>query len=133
MITYEPIGFIEVEGEPSREKESFVVVRPDLAEGLLGLDEFSLGIVIYHLHLASFNGPIKVRSGERVGIFATRSPNRPNPIGISVVEILEVKGNRVKVRGLNAFNGTPVLDIKPYDRWDSVANPRVPRWHQVQH
>ncbi|BCS93844.1 SAM-dependent methyltransferase [Metallosphaera javensis (ex Sakai et al. 2022)] len=132
MITYEPIGFVEVEGEPSRGKECFVVVRPELAEGLTGLEQFSHGIIIYHLHLSHFNGLIKVRGGEKVGVFATRSPNRPNPIGISVVEILEVKGNRVKVRGLNAFNGTPVLDIKPYDRWDSVINPQVPGWHQVQ-
>ncbi|MEM4080099.1 MAG: TrmO family methyltransferase, partial [Metallosphaera sp.] len=41
-------------------------------------------------------------------------------------------GNRLKVTGINALDGTPVLDIKPYDKWDSIPNPRVPKWHNVQ-
>ncbi len=123
---------MEISGEPSREKESTVVIFERFKEGLVGLDQFSNAIVLYHLHLSSFSGLVKERNGVRVGIFATRSPNRPNPIGLSVVEVLEIRGTKIKVKGLNAFNGTPVLDVKPYDKWDCVPNPRVPKWHQVQ-
>nr|WP_246263852.1 tRNA (N6-threonylcarbamoyladenosine(37)-N6)-methyltransferase TrmO [Metallosphaera tengchongensis] len=121
-----------MEGEPSRGKESLIVIHEEFVEGLVGLDQFSHCIVIYHLDRTNSFELIKRRNGHEVGVFATRSPNRPNPIGISVAEILEVTENKVKVRGVNAYNGTPVLDLKPYDRWDSVQNPKVPSWHQVQ-
>ena len=57
---------------------------------------------------------IKTDSSER-GVLATRSPCRPNPIGITVAEILKIEGNRIKVTGLDALNETPILDIKPYE------------------
>jgi tRNA-Thr(GGU) m(6)t(6)A37 methyltransferase TsaA len=63
-----------------------------------------------------------------LGIFATRTPYRPNPIGLTLVELLRVEGNVVTVRGLDAFDGTPVLDIKPFDYWDLVEDARVPEW-----
>ncbi len=63
-----------------------------------------------------------------LGIFATRTPHRPNPIGLTLVELLRVEDNVVTVRGLDAFNGTPVLDIKPFDYWDMVEDVRVPEW-----
>ncbi len=64
-----------------------------------------------------------------VGIFATRSPQRPNPIGICAVELLDVRGNLLRVRGLDALNGTPVLDIKPYlSGRDLIENTRVGEW-----
>ncbi|MEM3317849.1 MAG: tRNA (N6-threonylcarbamoyladenosine(37)-N6)-methyltransferase TrmO [Metallosphaera sp.] len=125
------MGYVEVNGQPSRKTESTIVVFDEYSEGLLGLEQFSHAIVIYHLHLARFESLVKDK-GERVGVFATRSPNRPNPIGISVVELIEIQGNRLKVTGINALDGTPVLDIKPYDKWDSIPNPRVPKWHNVQ-
>ena len=52
--------------------------------------------------------------GSEYGVFATRSPDRPNPIGICVVDVIEIKGGRIRVHGLDAVDGTPVLDIKPY-------------------
>jgi tRNA (Thr-GGU) A37 N-methylase len=63
-----------------------------------------------------------------IGAFAARTNLRPNPIGLTVVELLEVKDNVLTVRGLDAFNDTPVLDIKPYDPWDVAAEVRVPSW-----
>jgi tRNA (Thr-GGU) A37 N-methylase len=63
-----------------------------------------------------------------VGIFATRFPNRPNPIGVTVVEIVSVEKPLIRVKGLDAWTGTPVLDIKPYDYYDIVKNPKVPWW-----
>ena len=64
-----------------------------------------------------------------VGRFATRSPTRPNPIGKTTVKLLERRGNILKVTGLDAIDGTPVIDIKPYiPGYDSVLDTRVPPW-----
>jgi tRNA (Thr-GGU) A37 N-methylase len=63
-----------------------------------------------------------------VGIFATRTPNRPNPIGLTRVRLLNIEGNIITVQGLDAFNGTPVLDIKPFDSWDTTKAFQVPDW-----
>ena len=63
-----------------------------------------------------------------LGAFATRTPHRPNPIGLTLVELLELEGNVVTVRGLDAFDGTPILDIKPFDYWDVAEYARVPEW-----
>jgi formylmethanofuran dehydrogenase subunit E len=64
-----------------------------------------------------------------VGRFATRSPSRPNAIGICAVELLDVRGTVLRVRGLDALDGTPVLDLKPYlERGDAITNTRVGAW-----
>jgi tRNA (Thr-GGU) A37 N-methylase len=63
-----------------------------------------------------------------VGIFATRTMTRPNPVGLTLVELVKVEGNVLTVRGLDAFNGTPVIDIKPFDSWDTAENAKVPKW-----
>ena len=64
-----------------------------------------------------------------MGIFATRTPWRPNPIGLQVVELVAREGNVLTVRGLDALNGSPVLDVKPYlPRGDAVAGARTPEW-----
>jgi tRNA-Thr(GGU) m(6)t(6)A37 methyltransferase TsaA len=63
-----------------------------------------------------------------LGVFATRTPYRPNPIGLTLVELMKVEGNVLTVRGLDAFDGTPVLDIKPFDYWDIAEAARVPEW-----
>jgi tRNA-Thr(GGU) m(6)t(6)A37 methyltransferase TsaA len=63
-----------------------------------------------------------------LGVFATRTNMRPNPIGLTLVELLKVEGKTLTVRGLDAFNGTPILDIKPFDPWDMVEKARVPDW-----
>jgi tRNA (Thr-GGU) A37 N-methylase len=62
------------------------------------------------------------------GIFAVRTMLRPNPIGLTVVELVKVTGNVLTIKGLDAFDGTPILDLKPMDPWDSVENLRVPEW-----
>ena len=65
-----------------------------------------------------------------VGSFATHSYVRPNPIGLTIIELLERRGNRLKVKGLDALDGTPVLDIKPFDFWDTekIRKAKVPKW-----
>ena len=64
-----------------------------------------------------------------VGVFATRSPHRPSPVGETTVRLLECQGNILKVEGLDAIDGTPVIDIKPYvSEFDSATNVKVPQW-----
>jgi tRNA-Thr(GGU) m(6)t(6)A37 methyltransferase TsaA len=65
-----------------------------------------------------------------VGLFATRTPLRPNPVGLALVELLKRRENVLVVQGLDAFDGTPVLDLKPYDNWDAVVNIRIPEWRR---
>jgi tRNA-Thr(GGU) m(6)t(6)A37 methyltransferase TsaA len=128
------IGFVRREdNSASRKSIVKIVIKEEYVEGLKGVEEFSHLIIIYHLHVASSNKGLKrVRGGVEVGVFATRSQHRPNPIGISVVELVKREGNALYVKGINAFDGTPVLDIKPYDEWDSIPNPRVPEWHKME-
>ena len=71
----------------------------------------------------------KVAEVPEVGIFACRCPQRPNPIGITTVEIISINKNAIKVKGLDVINNTPVLDIKPYTpQYDLVRDAEVPEW-----
>jgi len=86
-------------------------------EGLKDIDGFSHLILLYHFHLLSAERPLVVKPflDERShGVFATRAPGRPNPIGISVVRLIRVVGNILHVKDLDILDGTPLLDIKPY-------------------
>ncbi|MCI2415687.1 MAG: tRNA (N6-threonylcarbamoyladenosine(37)-N6)-methyltransferase TrmO [Candidatus Aramenus sp.] len=132
-MNFKPIGYVRRGKGASRKEIVDLVVLEEYAEGLKGIEEFSHLIVLYFMHLAKEDKLARELDGVEVGVFATRSPNRPNPIGLSVVELLSVEGNVLKVRGINAFDGTPILDIKPYDEWDSVQNPRVPEWYRRTH
>ncbi|HBA40826.1 MAG TPA: tRNA (N6-threonylcarbamoyladenosine(37)-N6)-methyltransferase TrmO [Deltaproteobacteria bacterium] len=100
------------------------------------MEQFSHIIVIFFMHQSTFDlaADLVRRPRERpdmplVGAFAQRAKHRPNPIGITTVHLIEVKGNVLKVKGLDAIDGTPVLDIKPYvPAFDSVPNARIPQW-----
>ena len=114
---------------------SEIVVNPSLTEALDNLDEFSHIIVLYWMHqVTGSKSPTKVHPMGRpevpaVGLFATRSPNRPNPVGKATVRLLKRQGNLLKVEGLDAIDGTPVIDIKPYlPGYDSATDARVPSW-----
>ncbi|BBG25051.1 tRNA (N6-threonylcarbamoyladenosine(37)-N6)-methyltransferase TrmO [Sulfuracidifex tepidarius] len=126
---FDYVGFIKRDdGSSSRDSLVRVELKPEFSQGLEGIEEFSHLILIYHLHL-SRGYEITRRRGEKViGVFSTRSQNRPNPLGVSVVSLVKREKNTLYVRGVNAFDGTPVLDVKPYDTWDAV-NPKVPEWH----
>ncbi|HVU34747.1 MAG TPA: tRNA (N6-threonylcarbamoyladenosine(37)-N6)-methyltransferase TrmO [Opitutaceae bacterium] len=104
-----------------------IELDPEFAAGLDDLTGFSHIYLIYHLDRA---GPAKLhvkpflQDVER-GIFATRAPNRPNPIGLSLVRLLGRDGAVLEVEGIDVLDGTPLLDIKPYARrYDAVENPR---------
>ncbi len=115
---------------------SDIVVDSSLSEALDDLDEFSHIIVIYWMHRSAATGQVSAKVHPRgkqdrplVGLFATRSPYRPNPVGKTTVKLLERRGNVLKVEGLDAIDGTPVIDIKPYiPGYDSVDNARAPSW-----
>lgn len=113
--------------------ESEIELKPELLAATEGLEAYSHLTVVFHLHL--------VPAGRRTlrlvldpslpeqGILATRSQLRPNPIGVSSVELLAVEGHRLRVRGLDAIDGTPVLDIRPYiPYYDAIPGARVPPW-----
>ena len=114
---------------------SEIVVDSNLTEALDGLDEFSHIIVLYWMHRVT-TGQVRTKihpmgRGELplVGLFATRSPNRPNPVGKATVRLLQRQGNILKIEGLDAIDGTPIIDIKPYiPGYDSATNAKVPSW-----
>ena len=122
-IQYRPIGVVrspytdteETPCQPTRARDvrGAVELDPEFAEGL---DGFSHIILLCHLHLSK---PYRLRIVPRLdteerGLFATRSPNRPNPIGLSVVRLVRVDGSRLEIEGVDLLDGTPVLDIKPF-------------------
>jgi tRNA-Thr(GGU) m(6)t(6)A37 methyltransferase TsaA len=119
----------------NRSKILEIVLQGDLVEALEGIVGFSHLFVMFWMHEISNEErkTLKVHPRGRrdmplLGVFATRTPNRPNPIGLTLVELLKVEGNVLTVRGLDAFDGTPILDIKPFDPWDVAKDARVPEW-----
>jgi len=139
VIELKPIGFVKTKaiGKEVRDKRNIseIVLHQNLKEALDGLSEFSHLFVIFWMHEISKEErktrKVHPRGREDMpllGVFATRTPYRPNPIGLTLVELLEVKGNLITVRGLDAFDGTPILDIKPFDPWDLVEETKVPNW-----
>ena len=121
-------------GYPWQEVISEIVLDDSLTAALDSLDGFSHIIVIYWLHRSTGRYSLKVRPQHReklplVGVFASRSPERPNPVGKTTVRLLQRRGNTLKVTGLDAINGTPVIDIKPYmPGYDSVEGAKTPSW-----
>ena len=114
---------------------SEIVLEKKYAEGLIGLEGFSHAVIIYFMHLATDKNRVKIRRRPQgrddmpfVGIFSQRAKRRPNPVGVTAVKIIKVENNVLKIQGLDAIDGTPVLDIKPYYPRDRVENPIIPEW-----
>ncbi len=122
-VAYTAIGHVEnsfrdiAAPEEIRAEESRIVLNPALVEGLDGLEPGHRVLVIFHFHRSEGyelrQHPRGDRTQPRRGVFALRSPRRPNPIGVTVVDLVAIEGNVLRVRGLDALDGTPVLDIKP--------------------
>ena len=125
-IEYRPIGFIhspfkERRGMPiqptrGRGVRGTVEIKPEYADGLADLDGFSHVVLIYIFH-RSQGFDLRVTpflDTEKRGLFATRAPRRPNPIGLSVVRLIGIEDNRLLIEDLDIYDGTPLLDIKPY-------------------
>ncbi|KYH40385.1 MAG: S-adenosyl-L-methionine-binding protein [Candidatus Bathyarchaeota archaeon B63] len=127
------IGWVKKPGEDLAEVE----ILDEFREGLRGIDEFSHLIILYWFHLRDHEEerrtllvfPRRHAVTVEKGVFACRSPSRPNPIGLCVVELIKIEGTTLTVRGLDAFGGSPIIDIKPYlPRADSFPDARVPEW-----
>lgn len=136
-ITYRPIGVIRSEHTAAEQTPIQPVyakgctgraeIFPEFAAGLRDLDGFSHVYLIYHFHRG---GPMRLlvkpflQDADR-GVFATRAPCRPNPIGLSIVELVRREGNILYLDGLDILDGTPLLDIKPYSaRFDCIETTR---------
>lgn len=118
-----------------KDSVSKLILKPQYIELLDGIEDFSHIVVIYWPHLI----PDEEREIKKVhpmgrkyisqkGIFATRSPARPNPILISTVRLIERKNDFLKVKGLEALNGSPLIDIKPFTRYDDTKTAVFPDW-----
>jgi tRNA-Thr(GGU) m(6)t(6)A37 methyltransferase TsaA len=138
-IVLKPIGVVRTTtvGDEVKDKTriSQIIIHSELAEALEGVDGFSHLFVLFWLHKIpdEQRKTLKVHPRGRkdlplLGIFATRSMLRPNPVGLTLVELVKAEGNVLTVRGLDAFDGTSVLDIKPFDSWDMAKDVRVPSW-----
>lgn len=126
------IGIVESSGELSRIK-----VFPEYEKRLSSLTNFSHLIILYWFHLRDNEEerstieviPKRHPGAPQVSVFASRSPSRPNPIGLCIVKLINIEDCMITVRGLDAFESSPIVDIKPYiPRADSIPNATVPHW-----
>jgi len=144
-----PIGVVRVGYDDEVVKTSLDGVRgvievyEEFSQGLEGIDGFSHLILVAYLNKVRGEGlgtlMVKPRRFIRlgvdpaliptVGVFCTDSPHRPNPIAITIVKLLKVEGRRLHVDGLDLFDSTPVVDIKPYTRARVEADLSIPRWY----
>ncbi|OFX19076.1 MAG: tRNA (N6-threonylcarbamoyladenosine(37)-N6)-methyltransferase TrmO [Bacteroidetes bacterium GWA2_31_9b] len=135
VITYKPIGIIHtpfnnVEGMPiqptgAKGVEGIIEIFPEFVDGLKDLDGLSHIILLYHLHLTGdYKLLVKPFMDDEIhGIFATRAPKRPNPIGLSVIKLNRIEGNSIYVENIDVLNNTPLIDIKPFVfDFDSVSD-----------
>jgi len=122
-VTFRAIGIVENEidnqvvSDLIGDTQSSIVINPDLVEGLKGFTPGQQLMVIFHLdrseEFSLSQHPQGNKNRSKRGVFTLRSPHRPNPIGVTVVNLLEIRENVLIVSGLDAFNKTPVLDLKP--------------------
>ena len=150
-IEFNPIGFVktelsddEIKNMMFRDFQSEIEIFDEYAEGLEAIDGFSHLLVLFYLHkvtekqrellkakprrLAKYG--LNLKELPLVGVFCLDSPHRPNPIGLSVVKLLWRKGRIIRVEGLDAFNETPVLDLKPYSPRRKVEKFKLPKWYE---
>ena len=143
-IVFTEIGHVKTSAVGNQIKDksniSQIVLNEDLIEALSGVSDYSHLFVLFYLNqlTADQRKTLKVHPRGRVdlpltGVFALRTMLRPNPVGLTLVELLCVEGNVLTVKGLDAYDGTPVLNIKPYDFWDIAQNIRVPQWWKKLH
>ncbi|WP_292485975.1 tRNA (N6-threonylcarbamoyladenosine(37)-N6)-methyltransferase TrmO [Methanohalobium sp.] len=125
-MKYEPIGVIHTDLKKREESpiqpagargiNGYIEIYPEYEKGLEDLEGFSHIYLIYHFHLSDdYSLSVKpFMDSKKHGLFATRAPKRPNPIGISVVRVVDVDKNIVHIKDADIVDGTPLLDIKPY-------------------
>jgi tRNA-Thr(GGU) m(6)t(6)A37 methyltransferase TsaA len=137
-IVIKPIGTVKNNIKEPRfggfdNEISEIVVDEKYTEALNGIDDYSHVIIVYWMdrvkkkvitHQPQGNPKVPV-----VGIFSCRCPQRPNPIAMTTVKLIGHDGNRIKVKGLDILDGTPIIDIKPYwPHYDKIDNGKIPDW-----
>ncbi|MDO8601195.1 MAG: tRNA (N6-threonylcarbamoyladenosine(37)-N6)-methyltransferase TrmO [bacterium] len=137
-IKLKPIGFVKNKVKMPRfgnftKEISEIILDKKFSLALKGIDDYSHIIVLYWMdkvkdyviqHRPQGNQEVPI-----VGIFACRCPARPNPIGITTVKLISHQGNKIKVKGLDILDGTPIIDIKPYwPQYDKVIKEKIPSW-----
>jgi len=138
IINYKPIGIIHspfktIENIPiqnigAKGEKGSIEIFSEFEKGLKDLEGFSHIILLYHLHLVNHSSLLvkPFMDTEERGIFATRSPIRPNPIGLTIVKLLEINQNILTIEDLDMLDQTPLLDIKPYlSTIDDIKNIRL--------
>lgn len=147
LIEYKPIGIIKspfncLEGMPIQPigacgVKGEIHIKKEYETGLTDLKEFSHILLIYHLHLSQGYSLMckPFLDNNKHGVFATRAPKRPNPIGLSVVHLDKVEGNILHISNIDIINNTPLLDIKPYvPYFDKEADEKVcVGWFEDKH
>ena len=122
-LSIRPIGHVE---------NGAIRIHKRWAAGLEGIEGFSHLIVLFWLHQARRPElrihPKDLKTLSKIGFLATRTPHRPNPIGMTVVRLLKRRGSRLRVEGLDAWEGTPILDVKPYTKREGIRRFKVPEW-----
>jgi tRNA-Thr(GGU) m(6)t(6)A37 methyltransferase TsaA len=140
-ILLQPVGMVknsitDKEHHGWKDIYSDIFVKEEHVPALDGLAEFSHIIVFFWLHKVTPEEratrrarPTRKAEIPELGIFAWHSSRRPNPIGMSIVKLLELQGDRVQVQGLDAIDGTPVLDLRPYvESYYHIDDPTEPAW-----
>ena len=142
MVTFTPVGVVrnginKMSTGNWAGAESRIELNHDLVPGLKGLADFSHAVVVFHLdQIPPFDKAKQLLRQPRgmehlppVGVFAQRNKFRPNPIGVTPVRLVSIAGNILTVTGLDAMDGTPVLDVKPFiPEFDSVAESKQADW-----
>ena len=139
-ITMNPIGYVRNNVQNKKDTSwgkdiSEIKLNEEYYTGLKGLDDFSHAIIIYYLDKAEFirdkhlqRRPQNREDMPMVGIFSQRGKDRPNKIGMTSVQIISVNDESLVIKGLDAIDGTPVLDIKPYYPVYDRKDAKVPQW-----
>jgi tRNA-Thr(GGU) m(6)t(6)A37 methyltransferase TsaA len=137
-INLKPVGFVKNDVKESRfgnfdNEVSEIIVNEEFTDALNGIGDYSHVVIVYWMdkikdyvitHRPQGNPEVPI-----VGTFACRCPRRPNPIAITTVKLLERNGNKIKVKGLDIMDGTPVIDIKPHwPQYDKVEDVTIPDW-----
>ena len=140
-VPLKPIGIVQNRVRAPRmdgweDVSSDIIIRRNLTPALDGIEGYSHVVVLFHLHKVSDEERGRTQCHPRgdpryplQGVFATRTQHRPNPVGVSVVRLIKRRRNVLRVKGLDAIDGTPVLDVKPYiPHYDSVPQATIPAW-----
>ncbi len=125
-IELSPVGIIHTpfdgkekiphQGRFGENNDGWVEIFPEFAEGLNGLESFSHIYLLFHFHLSADYSLTQITPRHHLakGVFAIRSPRRPNGIGMTIVKLKKIEGNKIYFSGADMIDGTPLLDIKPY-------------------